>query len=128
MRASGTFVEVIHHLKIAKEFLDSFMREKPGTVGERMAKQYIARIEWIYRDLITFPNFPDIVRQGIREEWESDPFLSIAINEKLAILNPAQRTAIENIIEEVLKGQEIIVESKPPEDGKVTEQNPGVHR
>lgn len=117
MRSSGTFVEVIHHLKIAKEFLESFIREKPGTVGERMARQYVAKINWMYNDLITFPNFPDIVRQGIREEWESDPFLSMAITEKLAILNPAQRTAIENIIDEVLKGQEIIVESKTPQNG-----------
>lgn len=127
MRSSGTFVEVIHHLKIAKEFLESFIREKPGTVGERMARQYVAKINWMYNDLITFPNFPDIVRQGIREEWESDPFLSMAINEKLAILNPAQRTAIENIIDEVLKGQEIIVESKTPENGTLNQQNPGVH-
>lgn len=127
MRSSGTFVEVIHHLKIAKEFLESFIREKPGTVGERMARQYVAKINWMYNDLITFPNFPDIVRQGIREEWESDPFLSMAITEKLAILNPAQRTAIENIIDEVLKGQEIIVESKTPENGTINQQNPGVH-
>jgi len=127
MRSSGTFVEVIHHLKIAKEFLESFIREKPGTVGERMARQYVAKINWIYNDLITFPNFPDIVRQGIREEWESDPFLSMAITEKLAILNPAQRTAIENIIDEVLKGQEIIVESKTPQNGTLNQQNPGVH-
>lgn len=127
MRSSGTFVEVIHHLRIAKEFLESFIREKPGTVGERMARQYVAKINWIYNDLITFPNFPDIVRQGIREEWESDPFLSMAINEKLAILNPAQRTAIENIIDEVLKGQEIIVESKKPENGTLNQQDPGVY-
>lgn len=127
MRSSGTFVEVIHHLKIAKEFLESFIREKPGTVGERMARQYVAKINWMYNDLITFPNFPDIVRQGIREEWESDPFLSMAISEKLAILNPAQRTAIENIIDEVLKGQEIIVESKTPQNGTLNQQNPGVH-
>lgn len=127
MRSSGTFVEIIHHLKIAKEFLESFIREKPGTVGERMAKQYVAKINWMYNDLITFPNFPDIVRQGIRDEWESDPFLSMAINEKLAILNPAQRTAIENIIDEVLKGQEIIVESKKPEDVKIYQQDSGVH-
>ena len=127
MRSSGTFVEIIHHLKIAKEFLESFIREKPGTVGERMAKQYVAKINWMYNDLITFPNFPDIVRQGIRDEWESDPFLSMAINEKLAILNPAQRTAIENIIDEVLKGQEIIVESKKPEDVKVNQHDSGVH-
>lgn len=127
MRSSGTFVEVIHHLKIAKEFLESFIREKPGTVGERMARQYVAKINWMYNDLITFPNFPDIVRQGIREEWESDPFLSMAITEKLAILNPAQRTAIENIIDEVLKGQEIIVESKTPQNGTLNQQNPGVH-
>lgn len=127
MRSSGTFVEIIHHLKIAKEFLESFIREKPGTVGERMARQYVAKINWMYNDLITFPNFPDIVRQGIRDEWESDPFLSMAINEKLAILNPAQRTAIENIIDEVLKGQEIIVESKKPEDVKVNQQDSGVH-
>lgn len=127
MRSSGTFVEVIHHLKIAKEFLESFIRDKPGTVGERMARQYVAKINWMYNDLITFPNFPDIVRQGIREEWEADPFLSTAINEKLAILNPAQRTAIENIIDEVLKGQEIIVESKTPQNGTLNQQNPGVH-
>ena len=127
MRSSGTFVEVIHYLKIAKEFLESFIREKPGTVGERMARQYVAKINWMYNDLITFPNFPDIVRQGIREEWESDPFLSMAITEKLAILNPAQRTAIENIIDEVLKGQEIIVESKTPQNGTLNQQNPGVY-
>ncbi len=117
MRSSGTFVEIIHHLRIAKIFLESFMREKPGTVGERMARQYVAKIDWMYNDLITFPNFPDIVRQGIREEWQSDPFVSMAINEKLAILSPVQRQSIEDIIDEVLKGHEIIVESKKPGNG-----------
>ena len=118
MRSSGTFVEVIHHLKIAKEFMESFIRERPGTVGERMAKQYINRIDWIYRDLISYPTFPEIVRQGIREEWNSDPFISLAIMEKLAKFSPTQRKAIEDIVDEVLAGNDIIVEAKKSEYAK----------
>lgn len=121
MRSSGTFVEVIHHLKIAFEFLESFMRERPGTVGARMARQYCAKINWIYNDLITYPDFPGVVRKGLRDEWNSDPFTSSAINEKLAILDPAQREAVETIIDEILKGQNILVEFKNPEDVKVNQ-------
>ena len=55
------------------------------------------------------PGFTKDVLDGIKEEWESDVFSVDAITEKVALLNPGQREIIENIIDEILKGEVVHV-------------------
>jgi hypothetical protein len=57
--------------------------------------------------LITNPNFTEEVREGIRKEWNSDTFVLPAISEKLGLLNPDQRSVVEDLIDLILKGDNI---------------------
>lgn len=110
MKSAGQFIDMIHNVKCAWEHLHSFMRDAPGTNGEKLAKVYIKKLEWIYNDMVTYPHFPRVVIDGIKKEWESDTFANSAIVEKVAMLTPAQKEAIENIIDKVLKGETIITQ------------------
>jgi hypothetical protein len=68
---------------------------------------YTSKLEWIYKDLISNPNFTEEVREGIRKEWNSDTFVLPAISEKLGLLNPDQRAVVEDLIDLILKGDNI---------------------
>lgn len=107
---SSSIVSGIHHLKLAAEYFDDFCRQHPDTTGARLFKMYSQKIDWIKTDLLTHASFTDEVRAGIRTEWNSDVFGLMAINEKLHLLNPQQREAIESVIDEVLSGKSLKVE------------------
>lgn len=107
MKGTSQLVDAIHHLKCAYEYMTGFIRDRPGTNAERIGKNYSSRIEWIFKDLVSNPNFPEPVRYGIRKEWESDSFAIQAITEKISLLLPEQRESIENIVDEILAGRTI---------------------
>lgn len=90
--------------------MQGFKRDRPGTLVERLATNYAAKIEWMYKDLVTNPAFPIEVRDGLKNEWNVDTFATDAIREKLALLRDDQRLEIEKLIELVLDGQEFTTE------------------
>ena len=106
----SSIILALHHLKMSKDFFQDCMRQHPGTKGARLFTIYASRIEWIYKDIITIPALPGEVVKGIKTEWASDAFAVPALNEKIAVLNPEQREAIENIIDKVLAGEVLTVE------------------
>jgi hypothetical protein len=53
--------------------------------------------------MITHPQLPDVVREGIKREINSDIFAIPAIHEKIALLNPKHREVLEEFIDELLK-------------------------
>ena len=110
MRGSSQLVDFIHHLRCAYEYMQGFKRDRPGTLVERLATNYAAKIEWMYKDLVTNPAFPIEVRDGLKNEWNVDTFATDAIREKLALLRDDQRLEIEKLIELVLDGQEFTTE------------------
>lgn len=114
MKAAADLVQAIHHIKFAYEFLDSFRRDNKGSRADFLFKTYQNKLEWIVKDFITIPYLPQVVRDGLRKEWESDIFTIDAIMTNISLLTPEQRTIVENIIESILKGEEI----KIIEDGK----------
>lgn len=107
MKGASDLVNGLLHIRIAYHFWDDFRRELQGTKGQNLLKSYTNKLEWIYNDLVTNPAFTEEVRQGIRKEWNSDTFVVPAINEKMALLNPEQRLVVENLIELMLKGDNI---------------------
>jgi hypothetical protein len=107
---SSSIVAGIHHLKLAAEYFDDFCRQQPNTSGARLFKLYRQKVEWIKNDLLTHPAMTHQVREGIRKEWESDVLGIMDINEKLHLLNPEQREALEYVIEQILKGETLKVE------------------
>jgi FixJ family two-component response regulator len=52
--------------------------------------------------MITHPQLPDVVREGIKREINSDIFAIPAIHEKIALLNPKHREVLEEFIDELL--------------------------
>ncbi len=110
--AGTNIIQAIHHLKISKEFFQDLQRSNPGTKGAALCKIYEGKIEWIFKDLITNPNFDATVVAGIKAEWNSDAFIVPAIHEKIAILRPDQREALENVIDLILKGESIDISLK----------------
>jgi hypothetical protein len=106
----SSIILALHHLKMSKDFFQDCIRQHPGTKGANLFSVYTNRIEWIYRDIITTPALPAVVVAGIKKEWTSDAFTVPALNEKIAVLNPEQREAIENIIDKVLAGEVLTVE------------------
>lgn len=107
MKGGSDIISAIHCMKQAHEHFQSFAREYPGTKGERLMNNYSGKLEWFAKDLITHPSLPEGVREGIRKEWQSDVFAVPAINEKISLLNPAQREMVEAVIDALLKGEQI---------------------
>jgi hypothetical protein len=90
----SNIISAIHHLRIAKEYFQDLQREMKGGYGQIIGKKYENKIDWIYNDFITIPQFPDAVRQGVRNEWNSDVFTVPAIAEKISLLPPEKREMI----------------------------------
>ena len=110
MKGSSNIISAIQSLKASKEYFDDFIREHKDSNGARMFKEFTKRIDWMANQLITHPFLPESVRVGIRKEWNSDVFAVPAITEKIAMLTPEQRNAVECVIEECLKGQSLTIE------------------
>lgn len=116
MKGQGNIVSGIHHLLMATEHFESFRRDHQHSKGDILFKGYTQRIRWILTDLKTHPFLPDTVRSGIKKEIESDVFAIPAINEKISLLKPEHREHLEEIIDRLINGEELIVEN-------ITEEN-----
>lgn len=112
MPKNGSIVSGIHNLKLALEYFEDFQRQHPGTKGSNLFKNYCSKINWMLKDLCTHPFLPDIVREGIKKEIASDLFVPAAITEKLVLLNPESREAVEQMIDIILDGGEVQITQK----------------
>lgn len=112
MAEQSNIVCGIQHLKLAMEYFEDFGRQHPGTKGAGLFKTYNRKLDWILKDLITHPSLPQDVREGIKREINSDLMTVPAIAEKVALLNPESREAVEELIDTILSGAEVIVENK----------------
>lgn len=110
MRSS--VIQAIQHVKIADEFMNDFIRAAPQTRGAVIFNDYSRRLKWILKDIVTYPYFDPMVRQGIKCEIDSDAFAVGAIKDLIPLLNPEQREMIEALIEDILKGKTIEVNIK----------------
>lgn len=107
MKGSSNIVSAVHKMRMVVEHFESFQREHPGSKGARLFANYVLRINWIANDLFTNPFLPNVVREGIKKEWESDVFGTDAIAEKVALLSPEKREAVETLIDSILDGKEV---------------------
>lgn len=109
MRGSSA-ISMIHHLKLCKEYCEDFIRQHPDSRGRLKFIEYVRRIDWIFKDVITYPHFREEVRKGIKLEIESDPFSFQSLVEKMALLNPEQRSNLEDVVDMILNNETIKVE------------------
>jgi hypothetical protein len=104
---SANAVSAIHHLRMAEEHYEDFIRELPKSRGAVLFQSYIKKIRWIYTDILSYPYLTDEARDGIKKEIGSDVFAVPAINEKISLLTPEQRELIETTIDAMLSGEEV---------------------
>ncbi|MFD2921990.1 hypothetical protein ACFS6H_19880 [Terrimonas rubra] len=88
MKSQSCIVSSLQHLNRSKDHMQSFISDNPGTKEAGLFKMYKNRIDWIFNDLFTNPNFSEQVRQGIKNEVNSDVWAIDAIVEKIALLKP----------------------------------------
>lgn len=105
----SNIIQAFQHLRMSKEFLQDFQREFPGTKGASLFANYERKIDWIYTDLITNPNFPPDVVAGLKEEWNCDMLSLVEIHDKISLLKPHQRNTLEELLDLILKGETIDV-------------------
>ena len=116
MKGGSNIVSAIHSLKQAYDFFESFERDHPASKAEMIFSSYRKKIEWIYRDILTYPHFTEAIRVGIRKEWGSDVFALPALNEKIPLLNPDQRQLIETIVDALLQGETLNITADVQEE------------
>jgi hypothetical protein len=104
---ASNVITAVHHMRIATEYMDDFVRSSPGSRGGSLFKLYSGKVKWILRDILTFPHFSEPVREGIRKEMQSDPLAYAAIMERISLLSPTQREQLESVIEDLIKGKTI---------------------
>ena len=104
---SANIISAIQNLKMAQEQLEDFCRQYPETKGEKLFKNYVGKISWMFKDIVTHPFLTEEVRAGIRKEVESDVFAVPAILEKVALLTPEQRDIIEATLDAMIDGEEV---------------------
>jgi hypothetical protein len=109
----SSVVSCIHHLKLADEYAKDFVRANPGTRGSAIFANYSLKLNWILRDVVTYPHFDDEIRESMRKEIASDAFSYESLTEKLALLNPEQREELDGLLTDILKGKTIEVIIKP---------------
>jgi hypothetical protein len=110
MKCTSDIVSTLHHLRIAQMHMDSFMNERKNAVLTGIFRAGKNKINWIFNELKAHPLIPQIVRDGINQEINSDVLAPSAIYEKIALLSPQKREAMEALIEELLNDNEIEVE------------------
>lgn len=89
----------LHHINIAREYLEDVKRETKGPVKD-LFNSYINKCEFIIhsmRDRLT-PKNREVFKQELR-----DSFMIEAINDKLIHLDEQQRSDVENFINELIK-------------------------
>lgn len=108
----NSIVGGIQSLKTAQEYFEDFRRHFPDTRGDCLLKKYSEKISWILKDFITCNCFDEVVRGIIKREIESDLLAIPEITKKISLLEPEAREAVEDMIDTILKGAELIVEDK----------------
>lgn len=100
----------IQELNRGKQCFESWINDHKGSLGARLLKRQIDRLNSISLDLRSTNQFPQAVRDGIRNEFKEDAFSVPDLYEKICLLSPELREGIVNAIEKVLAGEKLTIE------------------
>ena len=99
--SASDIVYAIQGIAKAKTHFESFVRDYPNTPLGKNCRVWLKRIQWIESDMLTCPLFDSQTKEAVRGELVSDPYVTDSIMEKIAILTPEQREAIETVVESI---------------------------
>jgi hypothetical protein len=95
----------LHHINIAKQYFEDF---KMGCKGDmkNTVNGYINKCNWILNDI--YDRLGEQTRKVYKEEL-SDSLGLDSINDKLMILDNAQRLELEDMLDAITKGKKVTV-------------------
>lgn len=105
----------LHHLKIAGEYYQDFIRSNPGSYGARLFKKYIEKIDWIVMDILSNPIFPEDIRNGMREDLNNDVLAISSLEDKIHDLTPELRELAEEMLDIMLSGESFEIQKRTNE-------------
>jgi hypothetical protein len=105
----NSFHKAFYHLELALRYCEDVAREAPGTLAAKKAAIYSKRLTWMKMDFASDPAMPSAVTSAFMKEMKGDVFFPAAIAEKVLQLPEEARDALENIVDTLLKGEEIQV-------------------
>lgn len=107
MKGGSDIVSTIQHLKMADYHLMSFINEHQDSKGARFFQQFRNRINWMFNEIKYHPLLPDVVKQGVEQEINTDEVFAVpAINEKVPLIPPHKRQLVEDFIDKILQEQD----------------------
>lgn len=114
--AASDVLKFIHHLKSANDIGKSFINSRSEVnLFAIIFKQALPKLEWIYNQFITshliYQHIPDTI-PFIKEKWEADATMELALVEKISLLNNDQQETLETIIDCLIAGEKINIEVK----------------
>jgi hypothetical protein len=98
----------LHHINIAKMYFEDLHRSTSGPV-KQVFGQYILKCDWIYRNI--YDRLGSESRESFRKEM-SDSITIEAISDKIVRLDEKERLFIEDIMDAIIRGEEILVMDK----------------
>lgn len=95
----------LHFVYLAKQYLEDVRRELDGEI-KMVFNQYIQKCEWIILDLKS--RLSDENREILAQELEGSIDIN-AIMDKVIHLDNKQKVFVEDIIDAMIKGEEVII-------------------
>jgi hypothetical protein len=102
---SYSLAKGIHHINIAKQYFED-VKFSASTTAKNIFNSYIQKCDWMLNDIKG--RLDDSGRKTFIQELE-DSLTFDAINEGLIHLSVEQRAVIENLVNAMIKGEEIKV-------------------
>ena len=104
-RDTFSLAKGLHHINIAKQYFEDF---RMGCTGDlkNTVNGYINKCDFILNNI--FDKLGEQTRKVYKEEL-SDSLSIDAINDKLMILDNAQRLEIEDMLDAITKGKKVTV-------------------
>lgn len=95
----------LHFIYLAKQYLEDVRRELDGEI-KMVFNQYVQKCEWIILDLKS--RLSDENREILAKELEGSIDIN-AIMDKVIHLDNKQKVFVEDIIDAMVKGEEVII-------------------
>jgi hypothetical protein len=109
---SVSMITAFNKLRETKEYFLDAERECKGGKGSTLAKRYLSKLDWMFKDFITTPGLPPIIINEVKKQWESDLFVIDELYKKINLLPSEKRELFINIVDAINNGQQLEIEQK----------------
>lgn len=107
MNKNHSFRKAFYHLQMAIDYFKDTNRTLPTTIAGKLSIRYVQRLKWVINDFATSPKIPGFAADEFKNEMQSDVMFHESISDKCLNLTVEQKTILENIIDELIKGETI---------------------